>query len=410
MANRKRATPRRSVTKVVNKRGYINKKTGKRVGPYKRKYKKYPDHYFTWVIDNQGRKRLAEVWIKRDKRGREIRRSYRYVDNLRLERTIEQTKEMKKYIEQNYYRSADTMTKEFPDNLAKAFKKLADSPNEYSIAIDFEKTLEQPQRVAIVKGGPTETIKIADFECFGHTHPSRSYPRPSTGDVRNMKFLQPEFIINQKGEIIFLNIEDPHKYHTWRLRTQGKDPHDSVIDSKDFLRLRNRKKFQHISPYLGFWNYHEYDQGRDMFFEETGVRIYPYRKTTKIELKDDPVLEKRMPSVPPSYMKQWQTQYSEKEQPDVPKKKRAYTTKADRTQQAIFEEYNWIAMMYLGKDKMTPEDRINHVKYQIKTLEQMREDPKYSKPILNKELEAKKKKLKMEIHYGMGPPTEQEYL
>jgi hypothetical protein len=39
----------------------------------------------------------------------------------------------------------------------------------------------------------------------------------------------------------------------------------------------------------------------------------------------------------------------------------------------------------------------------------MREDTKFDKKTINDELKKKNQKLKMEIHYGMGPPTEQEY-
>jgi len=59
----------------------------------------------------------------------------------------------------------------------------------------------------------------------------------------------------------------------------------------------------------------------------------------------------------------------------------------------------------MGKDKMTPNDRINRLKYQIKMLKELHKDPKLSKKVINKELETKQKKLKMEIHYGIVQPT-----
>jgi len=85
--------------------------------------------------------------------------------------------------------------------------------------------------------------------------------------------------------------------------------------------------------------------------------------------------------------------------------KRTYTTKEDKTRNKINREYNWIAMQYMGKDKMTPNDRINRLKYQIKMLKELHKDPKLSKKVINKELETKQKKLKMEIHYGIVQPT-----
>lgn len=66
-------------------------------------------------------------------------------------------------------------------------------------------------------------------------------------------------------------------------------------------------------------------------------------------------------------------------------------------------------MRYLGKDKMTPDDRINKLKYQIEALEELRTDSTLSKKVVDMELEAKRKNLKMEYHYGMGPPTPGEY-
>ena len=71
-------TPKRQITRRVNKNGYINKRTGKKVGPYKRKMNIYPSHYFTMIKDPRtGQERLAEVWVK----GKQ--RSYKWVDDKR---------------------------------------------------------------------------------------------------------------------------------------------------------------------------------------------------------------------------------------------------------------------------------------------------------------------------------------
>jgi len=57
-------TPKREISKRVNLGGYYNK-YGTKVGPYKKTFKKYPNHYFTELIDpNTGQPRLAEVWVK----------------------------------------------------------------------------------------------------------------------------------------------------------------------------------------------------------------------------------------------------------------------------------------------------------------------------------------------------------
>jgi len=76
-------TPKREITKRVNLQGYTNKRTGKRVGPYKKTFKKYPNHYFTELIDpNTGQKRLAEVWVKG------TQRRYRWIDDKRKAQLI----------------------------------------------------------------------------------------------------------------------------------------------------------------------------------------------------------------------------------------------------------------------------------------------------------------------------------
>lgn len=197
-------------------------------------------------------------------------------------------------------RYESTMTKEIPDNIISSMKKLANNPREYSIGIDFERQLKQPQRMVVVQGGQSTTIKFPDFEMFGHTHPNSEYPIPSSGDLICLKPLMPEFIIAGKsGRTIILNIEDPKKYNKWLENRGQKDTSASPIDSsklkKKFGIVDYSFKYKYGSALL------KDKKGREIFFKETGVRAYPYKKGSVVEMKDDPHLEKRVPTVPSSY-------------------------------------------------------------------------------------------------------------
>lgn len=170
---------------------------------------------------------------------------------------------------------AKPMAKGLPANLMESFKELASNSREYSIGLDFERELRNPQQIVAIQGAKDFTFHIGkDFEMFGHTHPNRSHPEPSTNDLLNLQYGRPEFIvagkkrgnIKSKFKAIIMNLEDEQKYREWK-----KDP-------KALIRFD-----------LG------YKRDRDRFFEETGVRIYPYRKGMKVQLIDDPKLEKGFP-------------------------------------------------------------------------------------------------------------------
>ena len=299
---RKRSSRKIAKRSRVNKKGYVNK-YGTRIGPYHRTMNKYPNPYYTHRIIN-GKKRLVKITKKRGKVYIEV------VEDRRKVQRIEQPRKVKQqYYQHGYY--PGTMEKELPDNLAKGIKEIGKDEYEHSIAIDFEREIEQPQRMAIVEGGKTETLKIDDFEIFGHTHPGQTYPRPSTGDLRNMNYLEPEFIVAGKtGKIFLYNIEDPEKYASWKRLHESRKPTDYPITYGDFFLILEKKKYrsdtkaQQITPY----NYEQSELGREIFFEATGVRIYPYRKKTIIEMKDDPHYEKKMPSVPYHYQQKYHKQ------------------------------------------------------------------------------------------------------
>ncbi len=169
--------------------------------------------------------------------------------------------------------SPRTMTKKVPDNLIEGIKTLCkDQDHEYSVDIDFERTLDTPEQMLVMKGGPHSTIKVGDFEMFGHTHPNMSYPHPSIADLHSMQLMHPEFIVAQKtGKTIILNIEDFDRWREWKAAhsyRENKHTRAGTVDSK---------------------------YGRDAFFRRTGVRAYPMVKNLKIELRDDPHREKTFP-------------------------------------------------------------------------------------------------------------------
>jgi len=173
-----------------------------------------------------------------------------------------------------------TMIKKIPDNLIEGVQKLSmDQEHEYSIDIDFEREMEAPEQMLVMKGGRRTTTKVGDFELFGHTHPGQSYPQPSNVDLRIMHPLQPEFIVAQNtGKTIILNIEDYDKWYKWK--ESGKD----------------------ISTQRA-----EFEWGRNYIFNETGIKIYPMVKNLKIELRDDRHPEKQFPRVSKDKVIAWHT-------------------------------------------------------------------------------------------------------
>jgi len=220
-------------------------------------------HYRTYTVnDGKGGYKQIKRWIERHPR------------RIKTGMTITQKGQVKNKIPY----IARTMTKEIPENLIEGVRKLVkDQDHEYSIDIDFERRDNIPQQMLIMRGGRRETIKVGDFELFGHTHPDESYPHPSNTDLRILYPLKPEFIIAQKtGKTILLNIENYPKWVNWKY--YGTDVRTNLVDSK---------------------------YGRDKIFEKTGVRVYPLLKNVKIELQDDPHYEKRFPRASKTIIEKW---------------------------------------------------------------------------------------------------------
>lgn len=177
-----------------------------------------------------------------------------------------------------------TMIKEIPQNLIDSIKTLVkDADHEYSIDIDFERHLETPEQMLVMKGGKRNTIKMGDFELFGHSHPNQKYPSPSNTDLKNMAPLRPEFIVAQTGKAIIINIEN---YDVWKKYSESDKNVQTTLDET------------------------QYD--RDRLFERTGVRAYPFVKGLKIEIVDDPIREKHFPRASSHYLAKWDSEDNKK--------------------------------------------------------------------------------------------------
>jgi len=183
------------------------------------------------------------------------------------------------------------MTKEFPDNVKKSMGELAKNHDrEYSLMVDFEKPLKQPQRIIVIEGGEHQTLRFPDFEMFGHSHPDQLNPMPSLADLTGMELNKPEFIVGGKtGRTIILNVENEKKWLDWTTR-QWKKKEDTYS-----YFLRKYDKIMRLSR----------KEDRELFFKDTGVRVYPYKKGTKIEMLNDPKYEKKVPTVSGKYLKKW---------------------------------------------------------------------------------------------------------
>jgi hypothetical protein len=236
------------------------------------------------------------------------RKIVQVVEDYRLGRVVNQPGYLK------YKHSQPTMHKQIDDNLARGIKEIGKSKYEQSIALDFERNMVQPQRMVVMEGGKTETLKITDFELFGHTHPDWSEPIPSTGDLRNMNELEPEFLVAGKsGKIYIMSIEDGLKWKSWKSRMHNKKGASHPIPPERFNKLIEQDKYKYHFVQNDISSFTSTERGRELFYEETGIKLIPYRKPTTIELKDDPHLEKKVPTIPEYYLEKWKTKKSKKQ-------------------------------------------------------------------------------------------------
>lgn len=168
----------------------------------------------------------------------------------------------------------DTMKKTLPNSIMKSAEGLAENAREYSIGIDFERELEQPQQILGIQGGTDFTFHLQDdFEMYGHTHPDTEEPIPSKNDLINLSPGRPEFLVaGNSGKSIIMQIGNENIYRQFK------------EDAREYSNVYDYKKYNLNTK-----------KGRVGFLKEYGVRILPYKKGTKITILNDPHLEKRFP-------------------------------------------------------------------------------------------------------------------
>jgi len=203
------------------------------------------------------------------------------------------------------------MIKNLREATMKSFQELSKQNHEYSIALDFEHYLKTPERHVTIRGGKTATLRIADFEMFGHTHPNQKHPFPSVADLRNMELKHPEFLIaGGSGKTIILNIENIRLYEAWKSKTISLKPNSDPLPKTNYKRKLKENRFKILrkrNKYSILWR----KEGRQLFYELTGVRVYKYHKDIRIKMKEDLKVEKRMPTFPSYLLKSFQEKPNE---------------------------------------------------------------------------------------------------
>lgn len=192
------------------------------------------------------------------------------------------------------------MQKRFRKELADSFRELSNSSNEYSIAIDFERHLKNPERFVVVRGSKSSTKVIRDFEMYGHTHPNRGDALPSAADLRNKRVGEPTFIVAGASphKIIILEIKNLTQYNKWK-----KSARDLPRNSHAYSRNAFIKKYGKDDLYLR--HNVSNSNGRDVYLELTGVKITPYYDNMQIDLRDDIIKEKTVPTVDTWSLNDW---------------------------------------------------------------------------------------------------------
>jgi len=295
----------------------------------------------------------------------------------------------------HYLPNKKFMQKELHKPEIEAFMKLAESTDEKSFALDFERYLNNPERIAITKGGRSSTMKLADFELSGHSHPfvQKSQKTPSVGDIRNMKLLYPEFIITydeygveKTNEIYFLLIEDVEKYDAWTVRKSPRDKHDSPISdvelSSEKAKLKafekNAKKKQRIDS-ITMDTLFDSEEGRYIFYNVTGVKIYPYDPTiygVRFELPDDAKPGHAIiPNPGTENLKEW----TWRSKPYI---------NMEKTKEAIAQQRNDFTSTILRfQEKPTLEDQLNASQWMLSYLRDQQKEGIMNQDAVQKEIE-----------------------
>jgi len=208
----------------------------------------------------------------------------------------------------SYNRWEPTMRKKFREVLADSFRQVAKGSNEYSIMIDFERRYKSPERIVFLRGGKGQTVHIPDFEMFGHTHPNRSQARPSLEDLVGMSN-NPDFVVASKNnwkdwdkkdakfDISLIQIKDRQRYNAFTKKYWYE-----VQYSKKKQKELKDKYYNEILWPLDVRN----KLKAKLFEEQTGIRIWPYRKNMMVELPLDDIKEKNVPTISSSRLKKYQ--------------------------------------------------------------------------------------------------------
>jgi len=380
----RKATEKKSVKRRV--KGYF-RKDGKKIKGYTKNINKYPRKYRTFRNVN-GSVRFVEVTRIGNKE------SVKILDTdtrFRATLYLEQPDKFKKSLPFTKF-----MKKDLDRNEIEAFEKLANSPYEKSYAVDFERYLVHPERYAITKGGTSNTMKIGDFELFGHSHPCdrRSQRLPSAIDLKNMQAFKPEFIITRdqfgpnwnNTELYFFNIEDLQKYDAWKERYKDAGSNEgSITDlviateiAKLFAKEKDPKKKEELRK-INEDNLFDSEIGRNIFFEKTGVKIYPYDKAmsrVNLELLDDPRPEYAViPKASTESLKKWQSHL------------KPYIN-MEKTKESITQKRKEIDQYFLEKDrtKRSLDDQLKESQYVLNYLGDWQKEGIMSPYVLEEEI------------------------
>lgn len=200
-----------------------------------------------------------------------------------------------------------TMIKELPHNYMKAISEISKSKKESSFCIDFKRLKYEDglseHQLTVIEGteinAPSESSFHSHCSMHGHTHPNEDIPLPSYRDL-DIQSCHPKFIVGgNNGTIMFFNVEDKDKHIKYLknmhrieekfklIRKESGVDYDIRLPSINVRKIYEKYGRDFMEKYgYGIYgnNLLKDKRGRDVFFDQTGVRVYPYKKGMKIEL------------------------------------------------------------------------------------------------------------------------------
>lgn len=397
MQRQNQNTGRRVSNKIkVKKRvsRYQQPTTGKWIKGYTKTIHKYPRKYRTFRQIN-GITRYVEVTrIKGKEKIKILDLIYEGVLYIKQPEAFKKSFPSQPFMKKNLYkREMD------------AFEKLSQDYKERSFAIDFERYLTHPERYVIIKGGEKSTMNLGDFELFGHSHPYE-YPSqrlPSAADLQGATLFKPEFIITypqyahdpeKEAEIYFFNIEDLQKYDAWKEKYKNAESNSESISEFEIqnelakIRAKDPKAFAGVN--INKRGLLDSEMGRQIYFEVTGVRIYPCDKgimRVNIELLDDPRPEVAIiPRVSTESLKEWQGFKS------------PIYINEEKTRVLIAHEREKIERPYLKKKGVTLEDQLKASEAFLLYLNNKQKEDIMNRDVLKEESEKENKRYMVLAH------------